>query len=355
VTAPVRVLHVAGPVNARIAVDATAVSPAGKGIGRVARGAVEALARRGQDVVALVREGVVLEARTEVVRPRPAVAWEQLGLARAARRFDAVLTFTERLPLVSGGRFLVWLFELPTHRIEQNRRAGAGLYQRGSDLVTLALWRRSLRRAAAVLTGSAATAKELEEAVPGLPRVRVVHPGLDPGFGPGPGREGRYVLHLGSADPRDNTQTVLEAFALARQRLRQPARLVVAGSRGEPRDGVEWAGRVSDEELVALYRGAAAYLDATLYEGFGYQPLEAMACGAPVVASSASSIPEVVGEAGLLCDPRDPDGLAEALVRVLEEPGLGDDLRRRGLERAAAFTWERTADRLLAALDEVLA
>lgn len=341
---------------ARIAVDATAVSAAGKGIGRVARGAAEALSQRGVDVVALVRPGSSLEAPAEVVRHRPAVAWEQVGLARAARRFDAVLTFTERLPLVPGGRFLVWLFELPTHRIEQNRRSGAGLYQRGSDLVTLALWRRSLRRASAVLAGSAATAAELQEALPGLARVRVVHPGLDPGFAPGPARgDGRYVLHLSSADPRDNTDTALEAFARARERLSEPVRLVVAGSRGTARDGVEWAGRVSDEELVALYRGAAAYLDATLYEGFGYQPLEAMACGAPVVASSASSIPEVVGDAGLLRDPRDADGLAEALVRVLEEPGLAEELRRRGLERATEFTWERTADELVAVLDEVLA
>jgi glycosyltransferase involved in cell wall biosynthesis len=338
-----------------VVLDATAVSPAGKGIGRVARGAAEALARRGTDVVALVRPGIELDAPTVVVRHRPAVAWEQLGLARAAARFDVVVTFTERLPLVGGGRFVVWLFELPAHRIEQNRRSGAGLYQRGSDLVTLALWRRSLRHAAAVVAGSEATAAELAAALPGLRRVRVVHPGLDPGFEPGPGpADGRYVLHLSSSDPRDNTETVLEAFAQARGRLREPVRLIVAGSAGAARDGVEYVGRVSDDELVALYRGAAAYLDATLYEGFGYQPLEAMACGAPVVASNASSIPEVVGDAGLLRDPRDADGLAEALVRVLEEPGLADDLRRQGLARAAGFTWERTADELLAVLDEVL-
>jgi glycosyltransferase involved in cell wall biosynthesis len=340
----------------QVAIDATAVAPTGKGIGRVARGAAEALARRGVDVVALVRPGVELDAPTQAMRHRPALAWEQVGLAGAVRRFDVVLTFTERLPLVPGGRFLVWLFELPTHRIEQNRRSRTGLYQRASDLVTLALWRRSLRRAAAVLAGSEATAADLRAALPGLRCVRVVHPGLDPGFVPGPGpADGRYVLHLGSADPRDNTEIVLEAFARARRRVREPVRLVVAGSRGATRDGVEYAGRVSDEELVGLYRGAVAYLDATLYEGFGYQPLEAMACGTPVVASSASSIPEVVGDAGLLRDPRDAEGLAEALVRVLEEPGLADDLRRRGLERAAAFTWERTADRLLAVLDEVLA
>ena len=329
----------------RFAVDATAVSPDGKGISRVMRGATEALAQRGVDVVALVRRGVRVTARCEPVRARPAVVWEQVGLARAARRFDAVLTPTERLPVAPGGRFVVWIYETPTRRLA----AASGAYQRGSDLVTRALWKRSLRRAAAVVAGSAATARELEEALPGL-RVRVIYPGLDPEFSPGAGRGGQpYVFHLGSSDPRDNTDTVLRAVAIARRRM--PIRLVVGGA--APRGGgdAEYTGRVSDGELVALYRGAAAYVDASLYEGFGYQALEAMACGAPFVGSNATSIPEVVGDAGLLADPRDAEALAAALVRVLEEPGLAEELRRRGLERAREFTWERTA----AAFAEVLA
>ena len=330
----------------RLAVDATAVAPGAKGIGRVAKGATDALAAAGVDVTALVRPGAVLVAPTEAVRARPAVYWEQVGLARAARRFDAVLTFTERLPVVPGGRFVVWLYELPARRMEQNRDAGP--YQRGSDAVTRLLWKRSLRRASRVLAGSEATARELRAALPGL-EVRVVYPGLDPRFSPGPGRSGeRYVLHLGSTDPRDNTEAVLHAFALARARLREPMRLLVAGGAAvRVAEGVEFLGRVSDEELVDLYRGAAAYVDATLYEGFGYQPLEAMACGTPVVASSSTSTPEVVGEAAVLADARDAGALSDSLVRVLEEPGLAGDLRRRGLERAGKFTWGRTVDALL--------
>ena len=326
-----------------IAVDATAVSPQGKGIARVMRGTAEALARRGEDVVALVRPGVALDAPLEAVRARPAVLWEQVGLARAARRFDCVLTPTERLPLAGDGRFVVWLYETPLRRLAQGR----GLYQRGSDLVTRGLWKRSLRQAAAVVAGSHATARELEDALPGL-NVRVIYPGLDPEFSPGDGADGnRYVFHLGSSDPRDNTEVVLRAVALARKRL--PVRLVVGGA--VPREALERLGieaeyldRVSDEELVRLYRGAAAYLDASLFEGFGYQALEAMACGVPFVGTNATSIPEVVGDAGLLADPRDPAALAAALVRVLDEPELAEDLRRRGLERAREFTWERTAD-----------
>jgi glycosyltransferase involved in cell wall biosynthesis len=330
----------------RLAVDATAVTPGAKGIGRVAKGTTEALAAGGVDVTALVRPGVALAAPTEAVRARPALYWEQVGLAQAARRFDAVLTFTERLPVVPRGRFVVWLYELPARRIEQNR--GAGAYQRGSDAVTRLLWKRSLRGAWRVLAGSEATASELRAALPGLD-VRVVYPGLDPSFSPGPGRGGdRYVLHLGSTDPRDNTEAVMRAFALGRALLREPVRLLVAGGAAGPvLEGVEFLGRVSDEELVDLYRGAAAYVDATLYEGFGYQPLEAMACATPVVASSSTSTPEVVGDAAVLADPRDAGALADALVRVLEEPGLADELRRRGLERAGKFTWGRTVGALL--------
>jgi glycosyltransferase involved in cell wall biosynthesis len=328
-----------------IGIDATAVSPEGKGISRVMRGATEALAARGVEVVALVRPGVGVAAPAEAVRARPAVLWEQIGLARAARRFDAVLTPTERLPVVPGGRFVVWLYETPARRLA----AARGAYQRGSDLVTRVLWRRSLRRAAAVVAGSAATARELEDELPGL-RVRVVHPGLDPEFSPGAGPGGApYVFHLASSDPRDNTETVLRAVAIARERV--PVRLVVGGAVQRVDADAEYTGRVSDEELVTLYRGAGAYVDASLYEGFGYQALEAMACGAPFVGSNATSIPEVVGGAGLLADPRDAEALAASLVRVLSEPGLAEELRRRGLERAREFTWERTA----AALAEVFA
>ncbi|MFN2468622.1 MAG: glycosyltransferase family 4 protein [Gaiellaceae bacterium] len=360
---------------ARIGIDAIQVAPAGKGHARSQRRLVESLAAlgdgheltafaRSEDGAALLRGSGV---RVERIRERHFLAWELWGMPRAARRLrlDAVVTLTDRLAAWGGTRFVVWLFELPTHRIAENRRSGAGAYQRGSDLLTAALWRPSLRRAARVVAGSQATASELEAALPELRgSVRVVYPGLDAGFGqvPGPGpeprpeRPGRYVFHLASADPRDNTETVVRAFHAVRAAAREPVRLIVGGNVGTRRlegEGIEVAGYVADEDLVRLYSGAAAYADATLYEGFGYQPLEAMACGAPVVASRASSVPEVVGDAGLLCDPRSETELAAALLRVLEEPGLADELRRRGRARAREFTWERTAREFAAILAEV--
>jgi glycosyltransferase involved in cell wall biosynthesis len=321
------------------------VSPAGKGHARTQRHAVEALARRsGLELVAFVRDAAaaaLLPVETVIVRERPSIVWEQVGLPLRARKLEAILTWSDRLSVLPQPRTVVWLFESPLHRIEQNRRHRVGAYQRGADLLTSALWRRSLRRAAHVCFGSQATAGDVLADLPELSgRTSVVYPGLAPGFAPGPAADrGRYVLHLGSTDPRDNTAAAVEACRLA------DVRLIVVGDGG--------IGRVSDDELVDLYRGAAAFLDPTLYEGFGYGVLEAMACGAPVVASNRTSIPEVVGEAGLLCDPDSPVELAGALRRVLEEPGLAEALRHRGLARAERFSWSSTAAALQAALERI--
>jgi glycosyltransferase involved in cell wall biosynthesis len=331
------------------------ISPHGKGHARTQRHAVEALAARSEhELVVFVREPVELQAvegqRVEVVRigDRLTLGWELYELPRAARRhrLDAFLSYSERLPLRGGPPMIVWLFESPLHRIRENRRTRAPLRHRASDLVTRAGWKRSLRRAAHVAMGSRATEQEVLAQVSGLAgRTSVVYPGLAPGFEPGPAARdrGTYVFHLGSNDPRDNTAAAVEACR------RAGARLLVAG--GWSGTGAEALGRVSDDELVDLYRGAAVFLDPTLYEGFGYGVLEAMACGVPVVASSTTSIPEVVGEAGLLADPRDPGALASSVRRLLDEQVLAAELCRRGLERAREFTWDRAGEGLSAAIE----
>ena len=304
---------------ARLGVDATSVAPDGKGIARVQRHTVEALR-------ALGRHELIVFSR----RFRPSLAWEQATpLVYRRHRLDAFLTWSERLPIAGGGRYLVWLFEAPTRRIETNREIGAGAYQRVADLATQLLWERSLRRAAAVFTGSDATRQALD--VP----AETLYPGLDPMFSPGRGRAGRYVFYIASRDPREDTAAALRAFA----HVDVPV-LIAGGWDGPRQDGVEYLGRVSDEQLVELYRGAAAYVDTSRYEGFGYQVLEAMACGTPVLATGGTSIPEIVGDAGVVCAPEE---LGAELRRVLSNNDLAEDLRTRGLARAAQFTWERVA------------
>jgi glycosyltransferase involved in cell wall biosynthesis len=335
---------------ARIGFDGLMISPHGKGHARSERYAVEAMRDRGgHDLVVFVRDDVVLEG-VEVVRvaERLTLDWELRGLQRAARRhrLDAFVSLSERLPPRPVVPVVVWLFESPVHRIRANRAAKAPLRHRWSDVVTQAWWKRSLRRAAHVAFGSEATRSEVLRAVP-LDATSVVHPGVPPGFSPAePGADGGYAFHLGSNDPRDGTAVAVEACRRARVRL-----VVAGGWRGE---GADARGRVSDAELLELYRHAAVYVDPTRYEGFGYGILEAMACGAPVVASGVTSVPEVLGDAGLLCDPADIDAFAAAVAELAADPQRRAQLRARGLARAATFAWTRTADGLLGAVESVL-
>ena len=320
----------------RLGIDATSVAPDGKGIARVQRGTVRALAELDRfELVVYARHPEELpEVRAERVTSRLTLAWEQVGLARARARWTSCSRGPSGCRSSARGRFVVWMFEPPTHRIEQNRRVGARLWQRGSDVVTSLLWRRSLGRAALVFTGSQATA----DAVRDVAAARPLYPGLDKRFSPGSTRDGS-VLHIGSNDPRDDTPTALAAARAAGERL------VVVGGYAGPADGAQVVGRVTNEELVDLYR-RATLVDTSLYEGFGFPLLEAMACGTPVVASDTTSIPELVGDAALLCPPGDVDAFAAALRRLRSEDGLADELRRRGLARAGGFTWERTAQQL---------
>lgn len=172
------------------------------------------------------------------------------------------------------------------------------------------------------------------------------------------GIEGDYILSLGSIQPRKNLVRLIEAYSLLRRM--QPEgklpQLVLAGKRGwldretmraaereEAGGGIRFTGYVADEHLSALYSGATCFVYASYFEGFGLPVLEAMKCGAPVVAGNRTSIPEVAGEAALLFDPFDVHSLVEALKLVLNDSQYRAKLSARGLERANEFSWKKTA------------
>jgi glycosyltransferase involved in cell wall biosynthesis len=205
-------------------------------------------------------------------------------------------------------------------------------------------------------------------------RVAVVPGGVEPSFRPidDPAAlrdvrrrydlgEAPFILTVGVIEPRKNHRLLFEAYRLLRQQRDLPHRLVVVGRKGwlweeilevaesSPyRDDIKLVGFVADEDMPALYSAATAFALPSLYEGFGLPPLEAMACGTPVVVSNTSSLPEVVGDAGLLVEPTDAAALAAALELLLLDEPLRADLRVRALARAATFTWPAAAARLLA-------
>lgn len=173
-----------------------------------------------------------------------------------------------------------------------------------------------------------------------------------------------YLLYVGNLLPHKNLGRLLNAFARITPTF--PHRLVIAGKKdiryypalaAEARrlgleERVVFLDYVSADELPALYAGAEAFVYPSLYEGFGLPILEAMACGTPVVASRAGSLPEVAGEAALLVDPHGNEELAGAMEAVLSDSWVREDLRRKGLEQAERFSWERTAKATLEILLE---
>ncbi len=176
-----------------------------------------------------------------------------------------------------------------------------------------------------------------------------------------------YVLFVGTYEPRKNIPALLRAYALLRQTLPDLPPLVLAGRRGwlfedtfrlahdlGLDDCLLWRENFPAEDLPALYSGAIALALPSFYEGFGLTALEAMACGTPPIVSDRSSLPEVVGEAGLLVNPDDPESLADALRRLLEDTALREHLRLTGLERARQFTWRRTAEIVRSVYDRVM-
>lgn len=247
------------------------------------------------------------------------------------------------------------------HRPEHYTRHGVRFFERALELTR--------RRAALVLCPSEATWRECAEAGIAEDRLRVIPWGVSAtpvtpedvaALRARHGIPGRYVLWVGTIEPRKNLPGLLAAF----RRLPDDVTLVLAGPSGWHEDltvhrqGIEHrvrlTGFVSGAELAALYAGASVFCYPSLLEGFGMPVLEAMAQGAPVVTSSGTSTEEVAGDAGLVVPPTDGEALADALLQVLDDPPLADRLRAAGLARAATYTWERTARETVTAYQDVV-
>jgi glycosyltransferase involved in cell wall biosynthesis len=199
-------------------------------------------------------------------------------------------------------------------------------------------------------------------------KITVVHEAASPIFRP-VGREkareqvrdrhgvdGPYILFVSTIEPRKNVPTLLRAAWQLAECYKEDVRVVLAGGKGWlfedsfavvedlDLDGrVHFLGRVSSEDLLYLYNAAEMLAHPAFYEGFGLPPLEAMACGLPAIVSNVASLPEVVGDAGLLVDPHDVDELTVAMWRVLNDDELRQEMRQKGLRQAGRFSWERAA------------
>jgi glycosyltransferase involved in cell wall biosynthesis len=302
--------------------------------------------------------------------------WELAGFERASRTHapDLLHIPSFAAPLRSATPFVVTMhdaipFVLPAYRASAPMR------------VHLALMRQTARRATLVLTPSNAAAEDLHRYL-GVPegKIRVTPEAADASYRPSLNREldqavaarfgitGPYIFNVGGLDVRKRVDLLIEAFAGARNRLPADTKLVIGGRAhsGNPTvfpdlqplverlgvaDHVVFTGWITDAEKLALYQGATIYATPSIYEGFGLTPLEAMACGAPVIASNRTSLPEVIGSAGLLIEP-DVDAWQSAIVDLMTNDARRAEFTRLGLQRASTFTWQRTAELTVAAYHE---
>lgn len=306
--------------------------------------------------------------------------WEQVGVARAARRAGVALvhlTHFFSLPLRRDRPYLVTIHDLvPLLFPVYNNSRAMQLYLR---LVCA-----TAPRADLILTDSEHSARDITAQL-GVPaeRIRAIHLAADERYRPLPeddpsivaarekyGIDGPFIFNVGGLDVRKNLATLLRAFALVRSQLPEGMRLVIAGAAHSGNterypelqplarelgiaDATIFTGRIGDREKLALLNAAELYAYPSLYEGFGLSPLEAMRCGTPVISSDRSSLPEVVGNGGLLVEPT-PEKIGAALAFVLQTPHELRALRHRALAQAARFSWARTARETMAAYEEVL-
>lgn len=359
-----------------VAVDLRALVPASTGIGVYTRSLLLALtARGGFGYLGMAHRPVVVADElaaggipSESHGGPLGIVWQQLLLPRRLARGDVDLYWSPlfTLPLRCPVPGVVTVHDLTAILLPETHRFKV----RWSLLPFL---RPSLERARRVIAISEATAADLRTHFPQVTdKVRVVLSGIDPDFRPGDpdtiaatrrelGAPDGYLLYTGTLEPRKGLHLLLDAWEALRDRGGEVPPLLLAGPYGwgsrdlvrrierlRP-DGVVALGRLPRARLVEVVQAARVFVYPTLYEGFGFPPAEALACGVPVVATNSSSLPEVLGDAGLLVEPGDAAALAGAIERVLADPALAADLAARGPAQAARFRWESCA----AATEEV--
>ncbi|GAB4155757.1 MAG: glycosyltransferase family 1 protein [Candidatus Promineifilaceae bacterium] len=332
---------------------------------------------RSQNEIQSDAQRQIVSSRWPTERRLARIVWEQTAWPLAAwqRRLDLLHGMAFATPLLSPCPTVVTIYDLSFVHYPDRFPLAQRYY-------LLAQTRRACRQARRVVAISAAGRQDIHQVLGvALAQIDVVLPGVDHAFQPLPPEQvaafrrakqlpDRFILHVGTLQPRKNLPTLIAAFADLIRRSPRYAnlQLVLVGGKGwlyneifalveklELQQQVRFAGYVPDVELPLWYNASALLIFPSVYEGFGLPILEAMACGTPVIAAETAVVPEVIGEAGLLFPATEAAALVDALSRVLDQPELAAAMRHAGLIQAQNFTWEQAGRQMVAVYQQALA
>jgi len=366
-----------GPIKRKIAIDAVCLTGFSGGFNRYVKQLLDGLAvqrkmamdffllinSRAETPTTLHSEGFRL---IKVYTPsRLQYYWTQiyLPLGRIAKQFDVWHSPISVPPLWLHTKTIITVHDLAFERFPEAYSAAALVY-----------WKtflpKALKKAVSVIAVSENTKRDIIDFYNiSEKKITVIYPSITL---PTTKYENfqeirrlyklpeKYILYVGAIQPRKNLPTLVKAFRIAKKRMKFPHKLVIVGPRGwgledlcrtveqlNLQQEVIITGVVPEEHLPLIYKGADIFVYPSLYEGFGYPPLEAMACGTPVIASNASSLPEVVGEAAVLVDPTSEELIAEKMIELLTSGDLMERLRIKGFENIKRFSMERMITNIL--------
>jgi glycosyltransferase involved in cell wall biosynthesis len=315
----------------------------------------------------------IAPSRLPTHNPVARIFWEQIiqPIALRYEKIDVLHALAFAGPLAISIPWLATIYDLSFARFPQS-------FNRLNRMYLMWAVKNAVRRANCLIAISESTKRDLVKLFGARPdHVKVIYCGVDSSFAPTQNQSdaaarakmpAKMILHVGTIEPRKNIAHLIRAFAQAKRAARLPHHLVLIGARGWKYTEVDqtiaqencasdviFPGYVPPAELPAWYRAAEVFVYPSLYEGFGLPPLEAMACGTPVISSNAASLPEVVGEAAIQVAPDDQAALAEAMIRALNDPSLREQMSARGIAQAKNFSWARAGQETMALYRTILA
>ena len=377
----------------RIGIDARFAIQKRRGIGNYTLNLVTSLAAidsenqyilytNGDDVEGVLPQKANFKA-TKMV-PSNYFLWEQIILPRQVKRdrIDVLHCCGNTSPILLDRkvRLISTIHDVMYLKDRAKMPYSPSLYQRAGRIYRRVIVTRSASRLSMAITVSEFSKRDINRHIEGLgdERIRVTYEAANECFRPLNKSEsvrkiqnqfkfiGDYILTLGAVDPRKNTALIIRSVIELKHQHPIKEKLIVVGMphwektdyykmiRGSQFESdIIFTDYISEDDLVTLYNGATVFLYPSLYEGFGIPPLEAMACGVPVITSSTTSLPEVVGNGAVQINPQDGEELKAALLKLLKDENLRKSFTKQGLEQADKFTWTRMAEETLAVYERV--